>query len=76
MRTPASALLQIRKVNESMYRALPLFVMFVAVMFLLLFNPHGTSSQEEETCTTKEIRRTVVNRQLADLGCDNYTCGM
>ena len=62
-----------------MYRALSLFVMFAATVFLLLFHLHGTSSQEEEsqeTCTTKEMRRAVVNRQLADLDCDNYTCGI
>ena len=48
--------------------------LFTAVIFLMLIHLHGASFQNEGTCTTEEVRRGLVDKQLAALGCENYTC--
>ena len=48
--------------------------LFTAAIFLMLIHLRGASFQDEGTCTTKEVRRGLIDRQLAALGCENYTC--
>lgn len=62
--------------NESdMCRSLPaLIMMLTAVMILMLLHLYEANSQGEETCTTENMRKAVVEEQLAALGCDNSTC--
>ena len=51
-----------------------LFTATVFLMLILTTFMHGASCQDEGTCTTEEVRRGLVDGQLAALGCENYTC--
>ena len=55
-----------------------MFTMFIAATLLIVIHLYGTNSQEEGECSSEsvEMRRATVDKELAALGCNNYTCGM
>ena len=50
--------------------------MLIAATLLILIHLHGASTQGQGECSSVEMRRATVDKKLAALGCDNYTCGM
>ena len=49
--------------------------MFVDATILILFSLHGAYSHGEGMCSSFEMRRTVIDKELTAVGCENYSCG-